>query len=466
MRLFMYVFLVIIAGGFAGCGGSGGGNTPPTPPKEKITGKFVDSKVIGAAYSCSSGGSGETNSSGEFTCDVNDTVTFLVGQYALGSCVASALVTPKSLYPNDDAAMLNVSRLLLSVDADGDPSDSITIPVGFSALDGVTVTPSDTTFVTAVEAALGAPLVSEDVALTHLNEMWANMGKHYKAGLSDLAGKKITLSDGRVISLYSDMLVSVDTNETHKGYWALNNGVLVINPAVGQASTLLFDAQPGAGVGITGYGASQGRSTITALEALNDDVTIPYALDYAMLLGKIITTQSGKVFSYSKKMVVNDGSQYLAKYTWSVQNGAVVHKEMCGSEIYAVVYDAAPAAGATLHYYDAQTHAEVNDTVTDVGDISNPPDLPYRITTGEMAGKRFTTFLGDFSFYGDMTYIQHGISTERGSWVVNDGLVVLSGGSAVYYFEAKPAVFDELAYMNFCQSASGSGPIEGIEDID
>lgn len=152
-------------------GACGGGSSSDSSP-ETVTGQFVDTYVGGLNYACSSGKTGVTNTSGEYTCNVGDTVTFSLGGYTLGAATASSgIVTPETLYPDNDAAALNVAQLLQTLDSD--PSDSIiTIAEDFTDLDAVTITLEDPDFDTLIPAELDGVdvLVSEVDAQTHLDE--------------------------------------------------------------------------------------------------------------------------------------------------------------------------------------------------------------------------------------------------------------------------------------------------------
>ncbi len=188
---------------FVGCGSDN-----DTLAVETVTGQFVDTYVSGLNYACSSGTTGITNSAGEYTCNVGDTVEFSLGGYVLGSTTAAeGIVTPESLYPADPVAALNVAQLIQTLDAD--PTDDIiTIPENFTALDDVDTTPEDVDFddlieTVLVEAGVAEALVTEDVAQDHLDETVSELllaGKtFYMAGQdvndpTDTWGGKVTFS--------------------------------------------------------------------------------------------------------------------------------------------------------------------------------------------------------------------------------------------------------------------------------
>ena len=108
----------------ASCGGgSGGSSNPPS------TGTFVDSPVINIGYRTETQ-NGVTNSRGEFNYFPGETVTFFIGDLEFPSIPAEQVVTPLDMADTDDIShpiVINISRLLQSLDKDGNPSNGISI---------------------------------------------------------------------------------------------------------------------------------------------------------------------------------------------------------------------------------------------------------------------------------------------------------------------------------------------------
>jgi len=464
---FVYASVLIL---ITGCGGDGGDN-PPVPPST-ITGKFVDSPVVGLNFICSSGATGSTDGNGQYTCNDGDSVTFSLGTYAIGSCTAAEMITPKTLYPDNNTAVINIAQLLQTVDIDGDPSNTITIPENFSTLDGATTLPTDASFDSDMETVLGKPLVSESRAAVHLNVTLSNLGLHFKVKAGDLAGKKLTFTNGVEISFYSNMIQKIVDGETHTGKWSIQNGVLImkttLEPTGTEPMTIIFDAQPAVDVKITFYAAQLGTAKVTAIENLTDDVVPPFMLSDDMLSGKIITTDSGREFSYYGEMVLKDGTEGFGNNTWSVEGGAVIHDEMCGgNKITSVVYDAQPAQNVKITYYTTlDGNVKETDTIASVEDLSQDYNLTYRVTVDELAGKKVVDDIyGTWYFYGNMTY-KHAEDNVTRTWSVTNGLIVINGEINNYFFDATPATGGEIAYMNFCPSESGYISIDSFEDIE
>lgn len=153
-----------------GCGSSSSGDEVSSSVST-ITGIFVDSAVEGLTYSCSSGASGVTNASGEFTCKKDDNVTFSLEGYVLGSAIAASTVTPYTLYPDNTDAAINVAQLLQTIDTDNNASNGITIDsTDVTALQGASVSLDAADFDTAITDFITDTLVTATDAQAHLDE--------------------------------------------------------------------------------------------------------------------------------------------------------------------------------------------------------------------------------------------------------------------------------------------------------
>ncbi len=144
VRILPVVFALFLAA----CGGGGGdsastpGPTPtptptpaptPAPPEktqEVFTGAFIDSPVQGLHYSTTSGHSGTTNQAGEYDFEAGDSVIFKVGDLALPEVTATEVVTPLEIMASKSTrhpSVVNLIRLLQSLDEDGDSSNGIVL---------------------------------------------------------------------------------------------------------------------------------------------------------------------------------------------------------------------------------------------------------------------------------------------------------------------------------------------------
>jgi len=133
---------IIAALGFAisACGGgsdkssndtannnSSGGNQ--TQSGDVSTGRLIDAAVQGMDYVTATQ-SGTTNAKGEFSYKPGEKVTFKMGGHSFTSVDAGNVITPLELAGTDDIndnAVVNIVRLLMTLDSDGDPSNGIAI---------------------------------------------------------------------------------------------------------------------------------------------------------------------------------------------------------------------------------------------------------------------------------------------------------------------------------------------------
>lgn len=111
-------------GGNGGGGGLGGGGLPIA-----LTGIFVDSPVGNIGYRTETL-EGVTNALGEFDYLPGETVTFFIGDLELPPTPAIGVITPLNLAGTTnvtDPEVVNIIRLLQTLDEDGDPTNGITI---------------------------------------------------------------------------------------------------------------------------------------------------------------------------------------------------------------------------------------------------------------------------------------------------------------------------------------------------
>ena len=108
------------------CGGGSEDEVNNTP----VTGKFIDSAVEGLSYKTETQ-NGLTDSEGKFTYIPSETVTFSIGDISLGSTKGEAIITPVNLIAGaedeNNENVLNIARVLQTLDKDGDPDNGIFI---------------------------------------------------------------------------------------------------------------------------------------------------------------------------------------------------------------------------------------------------------------------------------------------------------------------------------------------------
>jgi hypothetical protein len=127
---------LLLAVAFTGCGGGSGeaapapASPPPAPPTPTAKqGVFIDAAVQGLGFSTGSF-TGRTDADGRFQFATGETVTFTLGRTTLGSVPGGDVITPMNLAGTSDETdprVVNLARLLQSLDADGNPENGIVL---------------------------------------------------------------------------------------------------------------------------------------------------------------------------------------------------------------------------------------------------------------------------------------------------------------------------------------------------
>jgi hypothetical protein len=145
---------------------------------------FIDAAVQGLGYQSASF-SGLTDADGRFQFGAGETVVFTLGRTTLGSAAGADVLTPLALFrtsDDTDPRVVNLTRLLQSLDADGNPDNGITLDAAarsaadaFGPLDldqPVAAFAADSQVSALLRAArgAGAVLVTTERALGHLRD--------------------------------------------------------------------------------------------------------------------------------------------------------------------------------------------------------------------------------------------------------------------------------------------------------
>jgi len=131
VNIFLAGVILISAFLLSACGGGGGGGSTGTGTSSSTvnTGSLIDSNVAGMNYRTATQ-SGTTSALGEYMYLTGELVTFSIGGFDFPPVTAKGVVTPldlansKSMY---DRGVVNIARLLQTLDDNGDPADGITI---------------------------------------------------------------------------------------------------------------------------------------------------------------------------------------------------------------------------------------------------------------------------------------------------------------------------------------------------
>ncbi len=110
---------------------SGSSDSPDeqTNADNPLTGRFVDSAVVGLPYETATR-SGVTGSDGSFSYLAGESVTFSLGDISLPATPGAQIITPLDVFGTDDITdvrVMNLARLLQTLDTNADPTDGITL---------------------------------------------------------------------------------------------------------------------------------------------------------------------------------------------------------------------------------------------------------------------------------------------------------------------------------------------------
>lgn len=185
MRHYAILALAALLTACGGGGGSGGSST------STATGYFKDSSTEGVRY-VSGAQSGTTGADGSFIYEVGNTVSFYIGtgsNIPLGSTSGKSVVTPVDLVPSGTTshqAVQNMTRFLMMLDVDGDPSNGIRISSAVrTAASGwlaVNFDQAEAAFATSVSSHVSAANSADGIA-THALPNAATAQAHVEATL-------------------------------------------------------------------------------------------------------------------------------------------------------------------------------------------------------------------------------------------------------------------------------------------
>ena len=223
------------------CGGGGSSETgttpppditPPPPPVTKLSGKFVDSGVAGLKYSSAST-SGTTGAAGEFEFIQGEEVSFYIGDSLIGKAQGNSLITPLELFATTElsnTAVLNLARLLQTLDADGDPDNGIEIStdtanvISSAAPNGLDFSQQDFAADQTLQSILATlainQLVSPTQAYEHLSQsLSSNFAEAQRALPIPAFNAHVT-----GVNYYSNVYTPVDENEDNGIFDTLGEG--------------------------------------------------------------------------------------------------------------------------------------------------------------------------------------------------------------------------------------------------
>ena len=159
----------------ASCGGGGSDAPPAASTPENNEGVFIDSPVIGIEYETATL-SGKTDKMGTFFYADGESVTFKIGDIVLPEVVADNAIHVSEIFGSDinDQQVINLARLLLTLDTDQNPDNGLDISTtAISQSLGVTIDFASSSFETDVvnyvaNAGGSGTLVSESITSNHI----------------------------------------------------------------------------------------------------------------------------------------------------------------------------------------------------------------------------------------------------------------------------------------------------------
>ena len=159
--------------------GAGSAQTPDAPASALATGRFVDSAVAGLEYQTASQ-QGVTGPDGTFQYVPGEDVTFSIGDITLPTVAGAELVTPLSVFDTEvitDPRVMNLARLLQTLDVDGDAengieisSDAIASATGLDVDFGSAGFDADVANLVANSGSVSSRLLDAEPATSHLQE--------------------------------------------------------------------------------------------------------------------------------------------------------------------------------------------------------------------------------------------------------------------------------------------------------
>ncbi|WP_025562431.1 hypothetical protein [Psychromonas sp. SP041] len=185
----IYFLLLSASLSLTGCGGSSDSDSNESDPSEGV---FLDSAVINIGYKTETL-EGVTDESGKFDYVEGESVIFFIGDLALPSVDASSTITPLDIANSTDTSdpkVINIIRLLQSIDEDGDPSNGIMIsdtakevatPVNFDLPVDEFESSEDVTGLISHSGSTNTMLISESQAIAHFEETLVDEGVEFIA---------------------------------------------------------------------------------------------------------------------------------------------------------------------------------------------------------------------------------------------------------------------------------------------
>lgn len=233
-----------------------------------LTGRFVDSSVIGIAYETETR-SGFTDSNGAFNYLANENVTFSIGDLVLPAVRAGSVVTPLDIFNTDsisDTRVLNLIRLLQTLDTDAEPDNGITISSSaISSATGLTADFASTNFenevlnLVANSGSRNTSLVRAEDAMDHFMETLFAEGiqERPEAVTAENVFTQAPPSSGSATTAHPLVGTTVEFgNDGQRIFHQISGSLTVLDDRTIEVTNFNFDGQ---GVAVYFYLGTDGR---------------------------------------------------------------------------------------------------------------------------------------------------------------------------------------------------------------
>ncbi len=179
--------------------------TTAQPLPSVLSGVFIDSPVANLDFKTSSG-EGKTNQHGEFYYQRGEKITFSLGEIEFPPLAATDVITPLDLFQATsvtDIEVVNLSRLLQTLDIDSNPDNGIELPDDTAMLSNTIVFDNTEAFEASTTAALqsagiSAPIVESAIAVTHLSNSLLERGL---VAVDQISSQAVQFDDSRTTQL-------------------------------------------------------------------------------------------------------------------------------------------------------------------------------------------------------------------------------------------------------------------------
>jgi pectate lyase len=193
-----------------------------------LTGVFLDAAVANIGYRTDTQ-TGVTNNSGEFKYRAGELITFFIGDLEFPSIFAKGIITPMDIANTDaldDNRVINILRLLQSLDKDGDPSNGIEITAAAIAAGAVldfTLPPEEFAQLPAVKELLQASgsaneeLIPVEQALAHFIttlELIYGPSSSSSSQSSDIVATSSSVNSSEGVTTSSSSVSSADVSSS------------------------------------------------------------------------------------------------------------------------------------------------------------------------------------------------------------------------------------------------------------